>query len=82
MLRVMTDAKQVLQSLGREAVKSALGVKQSAIYAAEGKGVFPAAWFDAPDSMGASQGVSVPRTLFNWKHASEDGEERRDDTPL
>lgn len=65
----MDNVRDIVSVLGRDAIKEALGVRDGAVYAAEQKGLFPAAWFDALDQLGQEHCNPLPRSLFNWKRA-------------
>ncbi len=65
----MENVRDIVVVLGRDTIKDALGVRDGAVYAAEQKGMFPAAWFDVLDELGQANCKPLPRTLFNWKRA-------------
>ena len=70
----MTDAKKITETLGRDAIASAVGVKSTAVITQVSSGTFPAAWFDAIDKMARKAGVECPRHAFRFKpHSVTDG---------
>ena len=61
------SAADLVRALGATAIMERLGVSRSSIKEARRAGAFPASWFVAMESLGAEQGVAVPRELFNWR---------------
>jgi|GEM_PF-3934971 len=68
----MDTASKIVETLGRDALCTELGVGFKAVSKACTAGSFPSAWFVAMRDMGLEQGRVVPETMFRWKKAAKD----------
>ena len=60
----MNTARKILDHIGRDPLKTLLGVQDSAIRKAKAEGVIPAQWFDACERLA---GQPLDRRLFTFK---------------
>ena len=60
------SSRTVIDKLGSDVLRAALGVSESSIKEARRNG-FPANWFDVIDALGRKHGVEVPRAAFNFR---------------
>jgi len=69
--------RELLDVLGREKVRLALGVEKPSIKAAISKGVMSGHWFGAIEKLCNEQNVRLSRELFNFRYG-DDGKVRCD----
>ena len=58
----------LIDKLDAEEVCKRLDVKPRSLRLARERGVFPASWYPAIQSICAAQGIDCPLGVFNWKH--------------
>lgn len=62
--------KQIIETLGVDAICSAVNVTPHAVRYAKTDGVFPAAWYQAVSDMCKEHTLDCPMSAFNWKAPS------------
>lgn len=60
----MKTQSEIIDHIGRDAIKAAFGISSQAITMQIKAGKFPAAWFDKMERMA---GHKLPRELFKFK---------------
>ena len=61
-----TAVINITDALDADEICKRLRVKPRSIRLARERGVFPARWFNTIEDMCAKEGISCPRSAFNW----------------
>ena len=67
----MSKATDIIDALGRPAIKERLNVGMTTISAAYVDGILPSAWFNVIEKMANEKGIDCPRDAFRFKPTAE-----------
>lgn len=63
----MNTPYEIIETLGKDAVMAAVGVKESAVFNACKRGELPASWYAALDILANANEHILPRSAFAFK---------------
>ena len=64
--------KDIIDAIGKEAVKIEFDVTDKTIWAVGNSNKFPSKWFARMEELCLEKSITVPRALFSWKPEPKD----------